>query len=35
MEPLNPITDEHDFADASDVAKNNSCDPGHIVELSY
>jgi hypothetical protein len=34
-EPLSPITDEHDFAYASDVVENNSCEPGHIVELSY
>jgi hypothetical protein len=33
-EPLSPITDGHDFAYASDVAENNSRDPGHIVELS-
>jgi hypothetical protein len=35
MEPLSPITTGLDFAYASDVAENNSRDPGHIVELSY
>jgi hypothetical protein len=34
-EPLSPITDEHDFAYASDILENHSRDPGHIVELSY
>jgi hypothetical protein len=34
-EPLSPITDEHDFAYASDLVENNSRDPGHIVELLY
>jgi hypothetical protein len=34
-ESLSPITDEHDFAYASDVVENNSRGPGHIVELSY
>jgi hypothetical protein len=34
-EPLSPITNEHDFAYASDVVENNSREPGHIVELSY
>jgi hypothetical protein len=34
-EPLSPITTGLDFAYASDVAENNSRDPGHIVELSY
>jgi hypothetical protein len=35
MEPLSPITTGLDFAYVSDVAENNSRDPGHIVELSY
>jgi hypothetical protein len=34
-EPLSPITTGLDFAYASDVAENNSCDPGHVVELSF
>jgi hypothetical protein len=34
-EPLSPITDEPDFAYASDVVENNSREPRHIVELSY
>jgi hypothetical protein len=34
-EPLSPTTTGLDFAYASDVAENNSRDPGHIVELSY
>jgi hypothetical protein len=34
-EPLSPITTGLDFAYASDVAENNNCDPGHIVELSF
>jgi hypothetical protein len=34
-EPLSSITSGLDFAYASDVAKNNSCDPGHVVELSF
>jgi hypothetical protein len=34
-EPLSPITTRLDFAYASDVAENNSRDPGHIVELSF
>jgi hypothetical protein len=34
-ERLSPITNEHDFTYASDVLENNSCDPGHIVELLY
>jgi hypothetical protein len=35
MEPLSPITTRLEFAYASDVAENNSCDPGHVVELSF
>jgi hypothetical protein len=34
-EPLSPIATGIDFAYASDVAENNGCDPGHIVELSF
>jgi hypothetical protein len=34
-ETLSPITNEHDFAYASDVVENCSRDPGHIVELLY
>jgi hypothetical protein len=35
MEPLSPITTGIDFAYASDVAENNSRDPGHVIELSF
>jgi hypothetical protein len=35
MEPLSPITDELDFAYASDIAEDNSREPGHVVELSF
>jgi hypothetical protein len=34
-EPLSPLADASDFAYASDVAEDNSCKPGHIVELSF
>jgi hypothetical protein len=34
-EPLSPITTGLDFAYASDVAKNSSREPGHVVELSF
>jgi hypothetical protein len=34
-EPLSPIVDELDFAYASDIAEDGSCEPGHIVELSF
>jgi hypothetical protein len=34
-EPLSPIADVSDFAYASDVAEDNSCKPGHVVELSF
>jgi hypothetical protein len=34
-EPLSPIADELDFAYASDIAEDNSREPGHIVELSF
>jgi hypothetical protein len=33
--PLSPITTSLDFAYASDVAENNSCESGHVVELSF
>jgi hypothetical protein len=33
--PLSPITTGLDFAYASDVAENNSREPGHVVELSF
>jgi hypothetical protein len=34
-EPLSAIADELDFAYASDIAEDNSCKPGHVVELSF
>jgi hypothetical protein len=34
-QPLSPIASELDFAYASDIAEDNSCEPGHIVELSF
>jgi hypothetical protein len=34
-EPLSPIADEPDFAYASDVAEDDSCEPEHVVELSF
>jgi hypothetical protein len=34
-EPLSPIADELDFAYASDIVEDNSCEPGHVVELSF
>jgi hypothetical protein len=34
-EPLSPITTGLDFAYASDVAENNSHEPGHVVELTF
>jgi hypothetical protein len=33
--PLSPMTDEHDFAYASNFAKDTGLDPGHVVELSF
>jgi hypothetical protein len=33
-EPLSSIADALDFAYASDIAEDNSCEPGHVVELS-
>jgi hypothetical protein len=35
MEPLSPIAGELGFAYASDIAEDNSCEPGHVVELSF
>jgi hypothetical protein len=34
-EPLSPIAGELDFAYASDIADDNNCEPGHVVELSF
>jgi hypothetical protein len=34
-EPLSPLAGSSDFAYASDVADNNVCKPGHVVELSF
>jgi hypothetical protein len=34
-EPLSPLADASDFAYASDVAEDNSCKQGHVVELSF
>jgi hypothetical protein len=34
-EPLSPIAGELDLSYASDIAEDNSCEPGHIVELSF
>jgi hypothetical protein len=34
-EPLSPITTGLDFSYASDIAEDNSRDPGHVVELSF
>jgi hypothetical protein len=34
-EPLSPNADELNFAYASDIAEDNSREPGHIVELSF
>jgi hypothetical protein len=34
-EPLSPIITSLDFTYASDVAKNSSREPGHVVELSF
>jgi hypothetical protein len=35
MEPLSPLADASDFAYASDMAEENACRPGHVVELSF
>jgi hypothetical protein len=34
-EPLSPLTGASDFAYASDIAEDNVCKPGHVVELSF
>jgi hypothetical protein len=34
-EPLSPLAGASDFAYASDMAENNVCKPGHVVELSF
>jgi hypothetical protein len=35
MEPLSPVTTELGFTYSSDIAKDNSREPGHVVELSF
>jgi hypothetical protein len=34
-EPLSPLAGASDFAYARDMAENNVCKPGHVVELSF
>jgi hypothetical protein len=34
-EPLSPLAGVSGFAYASDIAEDNVCKPGHIVELSF
>jgi hypothetical protein len=34
-EPLSPCASAPDFSYASDVAEDNNCKPGHVVELSF
>jgi hypothetical protein len=34
-EPLSPIAGDLDFAYTSDIAEDNSCEPGDVVELSF
>jgi hypothetical protein len=34
-EPLSPLAGVSDFAYASDIAEDNVCKPGHVVELSF
>jgi hypothetical protein len=34
-EPLSLIAGELNFAYASDIAEDDSCEPGHVVELSF
>jgi hypothetical protein len=34
-ESLSPLAGASDFSYASDVAEDNSCKPGHVVELSF
>jgi hypothetical protein len=35
MEPLSPLAGTSDFAYASDMAENNVCKSGNVVELSF
>jgi hypothetical protein len=35
MEPLSPIAGELNFAYASNIAEDDSCEPGHVVELLF
>jgi hypothetical protein len=34
-EPLSPIVTELNFAYASNIVEDDSCEPGHVVELSF
>jgi hypothetical protein len=34
-EPLSPLAGVSVFAYASDIAEDNVCKPGHVVELSF
>jgi hypothetical protein len=34
-EPLSPLAGTSDFAYASDIAEDNGCKLGHVVELSF
>jgi hypothetical protein len=34
-EPLSPTAGEFNFAFASDIAEDDSCKPGYVVELSF
>jgi hypothetical protein len=34
-EPLSPLAGASDFAYASDIAENDVCEPGDVVELSF
>jgi hypothetical protein len=34
-EPLSPLAGASDFVYASDVAEDNICKPGHVVEFSF
>jgi hypothetical protein len=34
-EPLSPIAGELNFAYASNILEDDSCEPGHVVELSF
>jgi hypothetical protein len=35
MEPLSPTAGEFNFAYASDIAEDDSCEPGYVVKLSF